>query len=53
VRADSCWRILTEEDHLKDLGVDRRIILKCILEKGDGAWTGSLWLRIRTEGGLL
>jgi hypothetical protein len=30
-----------------------RIILKWIFEKWDGAWTGSIWLRIRKNGGLL
>jgi hypothetical protein len=34
-------------------GLDRRIILKCMFEKWDGAWTGSIWLRIGTGGGLL
>ena len=35
-------------------GVDGRIILKGILRKWDEeAWTGLIWLRIRTGGGLL
>jgi hypothetical protein len=39
---------------LEDPGVDERIILKLIFEQWDGrAWTGSIWLRIRTGGGLL
>jgi hypothetical protein len=45
---------LREEDHLKDPDVDGRIILKWIFERlGGGAWTGSIWLRIGTGGGLL
>jgi hypothetical protein len=41
-------------DHLGDLDVDRRIILEWILEKFIGkVWTGFIWLRIRTSGGLL
>jgi hypothetical protein len=40
--------------HLKDPGVDGRIILKWILESlGVGAQTGLIWLRIWTGGGLL
>jgi hypothetical protein len=35
------------------LDMDGKIILKWIFEKWDGAWTGSMWLRIETDGGLL
>jgi hypothetical protein len=38
---------------LEDPDVDGRIILKRIFEKWDGAWTGLMWLRIGTDGGLL
>jgi hypothetical protein len=32
---------------LEDLGVDGRIIVRCIFRKWDvGAWTESIWLRI-------
>jgi hypothetical protein len=40
--------------HLEELSVDGRIILKLISEKrGRKLWTGFIWLRIRTSGGLL
>ena len=41
-------------DHLKDSGVDGRIILRWIFRMWDGvAWTGLIWLRIGTGGGHL
>ena len=39
---------------MEDPGVDGRIILKWIIRKRHGgAWTGLIWLRIGTVGGLL
>jgi hypothetical protein len=42
------WGDPRECDHLEDLGVDWRILLKRICNQWDGeAWTGLLWLRKR------
>ena len=42
---------LSERDHLEDLGVDVRIILRWIFRKWDvGLWAGSSWFRIVTRG---
>jgi len=46
-----CWGNLSEREHLEDSGVGRRIILRWIFRKWDvGVWTGSIWLRIGTDG---
>jgi hypothetical protein len=43
-----------ERDHWEDLDVGGRIILRRILERSDGVvWTGFIWLKIGTSGGLL
>jgi hypothetical protein len=52
LRTGFCWEHPKEIYHLKDIGVDGRIIRKCIFKKWDGeAWTGLFWLRIGTGGG--
>jgi hypothetical protein len=46
-----CWGNLGERYHLEDSGVDGKIILRRIFTKWDvGAWTGSIWPRIGTDG---
>ena len=48
------WGNLREGDHVKDIDVDGRIILKWIVQKWDWeAWTALIWLRIVTGGGHL
>ena len=45
------WGNQTERDHFEDLGVEGRIILKCILENEVGtALTTLIWARIGTGG---
>jgi len=42
------------KNYVGDPGVDGRITLRWIFRKWDvGAWTGSSWLRIGTDGGHL
>jgi hypothetical protein len=48
------WGNLRKRDHLEDLAIDGRIILRWIFKKWDvGLWTGLIWLRIGTGGGHL
>jgi hypothetical protein len=45
------WGNLRDREHFGDPGANGRIILRWIFRKWDvGAWTGSIWLRIRTGG---
>jgi hypothetical protein len=54
VQTEFWWGELREGNHLEDPGVDGRIIFNWIFKKWDGgAWTGLIWLRIGTGGGLL
>jgi hypothetical protein len=46
--------ILSERDDLENLGVDGRIILKCILRKWvRREWNALVWFREGEKGGLL
>jgi len=54
VHTEFWWRDLKERHHVEDLGIDEKMILKWILKKWDEeAWTGLMWLRIRTCSRLL
>jgi hypothetical protein len=48
------WGNLGEKDHLEDPRIGRRIILRWIFRKWRvETWTGLMWLRMGTDGGLL
>jgi hypothetical protein len=40
-------------DHLEDLSIDGKILELVLWKKGGKMWTGFIWLRIGTSGGLL
>jgi len=42
---------LRGRDHLEDLVIERKVILKWIFKSMVGEWTGLIWLRIGTGGG--
>ena len=45
------WGNLRERDHIENLGIDGRIMLKWILKESVGrAWSGFFWLRLGTWG---
>ena len=55
MRTGFWWGKLKGKDHLEDPDGDGKIMLKIHL-KGIGLvgeWTGFIWLRIETSGGLL
>ena len=45
-------RNLRERDHLEDPLIDGRIILKLIFKKSVQTWTGLIWFRMGTGGGI-
>ena len=54
MRTGCWWENLKTDDHSEDLSVAMGIILKWILnEYHRKTWTGLIWLRIETSGGLL
>jgi len=53
VHTEFWWEDPIETDHLEDLVVDGMIILKRIFKNWNGVWTGLLFLRRGTSGGLL
>ena len=46
-------RNIREREYLEDVNIDGRIILKWMLKTWVGEWTGLVWLRTGTDGGLL
>jgi hypothetical protein len=47
-------RNIKERDHLKDLGVNVRILIKWIFKReNERAWSLFVWLRVGATGGFL
>jgi hypothetical protein len=46
VHTEVWWENVRQTDHLEDLDVDEKIILKWIFKKSKGAWNGLIWLRL-------
>jgi hypothetical protein len=54
ISAGLWWENAKERDRLEELNLEGTIKLKCIFKTLNGtAWTGLIWLRIGTGGGLL
>jgi hypothetical protein len=54
VRTGFWWGNLRGRDHLEDLGLGgRKIVKHGSSRSGDGDITGMIWLRIRTGGEIL
>jgi hypothetical protein len=54
MHASYWWGDLIERDHFENPVIDGRIILIWIFRMCYGeAWTGLVWLKIGTDGGLL
>jgi hypothetical protein len=47
------WGNLRKRDHLEEPGVDGRILKMDFQDLVWRAWTGLIWLRIGTGGGLM
>jgi hypothetical protein len=45
--------VLSERDHLEDLGVDGSILNQIFKQQNVEIWTGLIWLRIGMCGGCL
>ena len=46
------WGTTNEKDHLEDLSLGGRVILKLMLQKQGEEWIGFIWLNAGKTGGL-